>query len=94
MVKRLWRFFQSFPGVPVAGGQLGDRQAAQRIAPIARNFCRRAQNKAALAHQRMRNGEGRGVAGIGTAAPQDDVEIEYPTRPGLAGAVTARPGAT
>ena len=83
MVKRLWRFFLSFLGAAVAGVQLGDGPAGQGIAPIARYLRRRAKHKAALAHQWMGDGEGGRVAVKRPAAPQQDIEIEHPARPGL-----------
>ena len=86
MVKQLWRFFRTFLGAPVAGVQLCDRPAGQGIAPITRNLCRRAEDKAAFAHHRMGDGEGGRAAGKGTAAPQYDIQIEHPARPGLAAA--------
>jgi hypothetical protein len=61
--------------------QLAQREARQRIPPPRREHGRGPEDERTLAEQRVRDGQIR--ASVGTAAPQYEVDVEYPRRPAL-----------
>ena len=78
-------------GVPVnrlgadqARGELADRSPADRIAPFGGDGAERAKNEGALGHCGVRDGDV-GVAPR-AARPEQNIEVERPRAPALAGA--------
>lgn len=67
---------------PMACPQLADRPTTHRIAPIARNFGSRPQDKVASRHLRVRDREP--LACKSAAAPHHNIKIDHPRPPRLA----------